>query len=284
MATVLAATPTGGIARFALPVSGIVVVLLAPTGREDLLLSEHDGSEDEALLSLARRLSRSEDGEEIAWPELTPTDLDTLLLRLRQAVFGDRIVGDLYCVQSDCGSRIDIAFSIEAYLARHRPMRPLPQGRGWHVAAAAEWPGWFSLAAAAGAPDLRAAVRFRLPTVADQIAARRQIDPAAALAEACIDPPGAGAPLRRRVERALEAMAPLLEGELEGQCPTCGAVLRAAFQPRHYCLQELRERARFVYRDVDVLARRYHWAEDSILGMPSARRALYADLAEETLQ
>ncbi len=282
MRATLAPDPGGRIARVILPVSGIAVALLPPTGREDLLLSEYGGDEDAAALALMQKLTRSEAGEELAWPELAPTDLDAVLLRLRQALIGDRIVGDLYCHRPDCGSQVDIAFSIEAYLAHHRPKRSLPRRRDWQVARAPEAPGWFTLIAA-GASQNGAAVRFRLPTVADQIAARRQADPAAAFAVACIDPPCVAATVRRRVEQALEAMAPLLSSELQGQCPNCGSMLSAAFEPRRYCLQELLERARFVYADVDALARRYHWAEERILAMPSARRALYANLAAGTL-
>ncbi len=51
------------------------------------------------------------------------------------------------------------------------------------------------------------------------------------------------------------------------------------FAARWFCLTELRKRAAFVYQDVDVLARRYHWSERAILALPSARRAAYAELA-----
>ena len=260
----------GGIARFNLPVSGIAVTLRHPTGLDDLLLMECSGDENTAALLLAHRLARTGDGGEIAWEEHAATDLDTLLLRLRQVLVGDRIVSDLHCPGEGCGSRVNISFSIEAWLAHHQPKSPAP--RIGSVLACADEPGWFHL-------ELAGTVRFRPPTIADQIHAARQHDPEAALARTCIRPERIAAPLRRRVAAALQAIAPALAGELQGQCPDCGAMVAALIDPRRFCPRELRDRARFIYEDVDLLACRYHWAEQSILSMPNARRANYVELA-----
>jgi hypothetical protein len=77
----------------------------------------------------------------------------------------------------------------------------------------------------------------------------------------------------------MEALSPNLADELAGVCPECRAPVTAYFDPRRFCLRELRDRARFIYDDVDVLAHRYHWSEQAILSMPAARRASYAELA-----
>ena len=68
-----------------------------------------------------------------------------------------------------------------------------------------------------------------------------------------------------------------------GACPQCGAPITALFQARHYCLRELRDRARFVFDDIDVLAERYHWSERAILTLPLARRTQYAERARQAL-
>jgi hypothetical protein len=114
--------------------------------------------------------------------------------------------------------------------------------------------------------------------MADLIAAKRQRDPRAALATACLHRADL-APSRRRVEAAMAAMAPPLSSELQGACPECSDVITAHFEPRAYCLRELRERARFIHEDVDMLASRYHWPEDSILALPNRRRQAYVELA-----
>jgi hypothetical protein len=265
-------------ARFTLPVSGIGVTLRHPTGAEDLLLIECTGNDDAAALALAQRLAEAANGGEIAWANLPTTDLDVLVLRLRQAIFGDRIVSDLTCAGAACGSRVDISFGIEAYLAHHHPRAAVPRGRFWHVTACTDEPGWFNLVLQQNDAGETGA-RFRLPTVADQIYAAGERDPEFAMVRVCIRPDGVPAPLRRRVETVMEAMAPALSGELQGACPDCGTMVAARFDPRRYCLQEMRDRARFVYQDVDLLARRYHWAEQTILALPNGRRANYVELA-----
>ena len=264
----------GAIARFDLPVSGMTVTLRHPTGLDDLLLIESGADDNTAALMLAQQLVRREDGGVIAWADQTATDLDALLLRLRQVFVGDRIAGDLHCRAEGCGSRVTIAFSIEAWLAHHRPKSPEPRDRGWRVLACTDEPGWFRFQS--DAPE--GLLRFRPPTIADQIHATRQRDPEAALARRCIRDAGS----RRRVEAALQAIAPAMAGQLQGQCPDCGAMVAAHFDPRRFCLRELRDRARFIYEDIDVLARRYHWAEHCILTMPNARRTNYVEHALES--
>ena len=269
------ASPRSIAARFVLPVSGIAIAVRQPTGAEDLLLAESSIDDPALALAIARRLGLCEPS--IDWAELTPADLDVLIARLRQALIGNRIVADVTCEAPECGSRIDLSFELEAYLAHHRPRGAPLRGRGWSVERCAEQPGWFRLLARGSSE----AAEFRLPSAADQLAVFGRADAEDALAERCIRPPGLPGRMRARVEAAMQAMAPPLAGELQGRCPDCGARVSARFEARRYCLQELRDRARFVYDDIDTLAQRYHWSERAILGMPNARRANYAELARE---
>jgi hypothetical protein len=264
-------TISAGLAHFTLPVSGIGVTLRHPTGIEDLLLLESRDDQGAALM-LARELATANSGEDISWLELTPTDLDVLILRLRQARLGDAVVSDVKCRSGDCGSRVDISFGIEAYLAFHQPKTP--RGRSWHVLACADEAGWYQLSDREENP-----IRFRLPTIANQISAMRQRDPESALMQVCIRPVSAESRMRGRIEAAMQAMAPILTAELQGVCPECGTAITVEFRPRSYCLQELRDRARFTYEDVDLLATRYRWAEHSILAMPNIRRESYVEFA-----
>jgi hypothetical protein len=262
-------------ARLRLPVSGVAAILRQPTGRDDVLVAEADIEDPALVLAIARRLARAEPG--IDWAELTPADLDVLIVRLRQALFGNRIVAETRCRAAGCGSAIDISFALDAYLAHHRP-RPTPlRGRGWTVAASREEPGWFCL----GSGEPAAAVQFRLPTAADQLAVWGQAEAEQALAALCIRPPDLTARQRARIEAAMAMLAPRLDGDLQGSCPDCGAMVSARFAARRWCLQEMRDRARFVYEDIDALAQRYHWSERAILAMPNARRASYAELARQ---
>jgi hypothetical protein len=260
-------------ARCVLPVSGTSVALRQPTGAEDLLLAEANIDDPAIALTIARRLVRAD--RKVDWDTLTPTDLDVLLLQLRKALIGNRIVAEVTCRAAGCGSRIDMSFEVEAYLAHQQPRRAPLRRRGSSVESCAEEPGWFLL----HARGLAQPVRFRLPTVADQVAVFERPDALQALTQSCIQPPALPARLRGHVEAAMEALAPPLAGDLQGQCPECAAVVTARFAARRYCLQELRDRARFVYDDIDVLAQRYHWSERAILRMSNVRRKNYAELA-----
>jgi hypothetical protein len=267
-------------ARCRLPVCGRVVVLRLPRGAEDLLLLETASTPqgDAALaLALPGRLCRAADGEPIDWGGLPAPDLDVLLLRLRQALFGDRVRADVACPTSGCGRRIDIDFSIEDLLAHQAPRAAAGRRGGRSPQPAAE-PYWFRLAREK-ADGEGSEVLFRLPTAADQLAVADDAAAADALARRCIRPPTLPARLRRRVEAAMEAMAPALSCDLQGLCPDCGKAITVQFDCRWFCLTELRRRAAFVYQDVDVLARRYHWPESEILALPTARRTAYAELA-----
>jgi len=262
-----------------LPVSGLPVEIRHPTGREEMLLLERPAGSAELTLALAQRLGRGAEGTPVAWCELPVTDLDAFLLYVRQALIGDRLTSDVLCRAPDCGSRIEISFSIATYIRHHQTRRTGNPRRGWVLARSNEEPGWFRLTsrAASVAPQLR----FRLPTIADELAAALVPDGEQELAGRCIRPDGLPPRMRRIIEATMEAMAPPLSGDLEGICPDCGARVTVYFDPRQFCLQELRNRAVFVYEDIDTLAQRYCWSEHAILAMPNTRRASYAELARQ---
>jgi hypothetical protein len=273
-AATLRARDTAAVARFVLPVSGLAVALAAPTGAEEVLLAERRVEDASLALALAERLGRTD--AELDWAALSITDIDVLIARLRMAMVGDRVIGEAACVSPACGEKVDLSFRLSDWLDHHRPRRGTPKGRDWRAAPAPDAPGWHVLTAR-GAE----AVRFRLPTLADQIAVQEAPDLAAALAARVTLPAGLPARLRMRAEAAMEMLAPALAGPMQGQCPHCGAGITALFQPRQYCLRELRDRARFVYDDIDALAERYHWTEQAILRLPAARRTEYVERARQ---
>jgi len=285
---------------FRLPVSGHIVVLRHPTGAEDLLLLEAARDDTELALALASHLVRPTDGPTFDWRQFTVSDLEALILRLRQATIGDRVGADVACQSTGCGRRIDISFSIDDYLAHRKPAKPGARS-AWSVEPDEE-PGWFRLTwvqkktgrlassaeppvddsnAPAGVDDCAGAVAFRLPTIADQLAVAGEREGADELVRRCIRPAVVPLRLQRLVEAAMETMAPSLSGDLQGTCPECGAEVVVYFDARQFCLRELRDRAAFIYQDIDLLARRYHWSETDILTMPHVRRTNYAQLARQ---
>lgn len=263
------------IATFDLPVSGVRVALRHPTGAEDLLIAEAGASDLSLALALAVRLSCTADGKPIPWDAMAVGDLDAFVVRLRQALIGDRVVTDVACRDEACSARIDVSFRLEAYLAHHRPVVRMRGSRRRTVRANAESPGWFELVEGSLAGQ-RQRVRFRLPSVGDVIACAQEPNVVDALWRRCTELYDAPTQ-RRRVEAAMEALAPALSGTLRGVCPECATPIDAYFDARSYCLSELRDRASFIFEDVDLLAQRYGWTERAILAMPSARRASYLE-------
>jgi hypothetical protein len=249
-----------------LPVSRRDVRLRPPAGAEDLLLLEAPACDTALALELAACLARPADGADFDWGLLAVTDLDALLLRLRQLVFGDRIRAEVVCTAEGCGRRFDVSFQVGQYLDHHRPGAP-------PGAARANEAGWFRLA--------DAPVQFRLPTAADQVAVARAADPEAELIRRCIEPSDPPGPLLDRVQEAMEALAPSLSHDLQGRCPECEVTVEIAFDAQRFSLRELREQAAFIYEDVALLARSYHWSEAEILAMPRQRRLRYAELARQ---
>src|SRR5579862_9042146 len=108
-------------ARVRLPISGIEVVLREPAGTEDIFLLEAPAYDTAFALELVAHLASPANGLAVEWSDLCVTDLDALLLLLRQKLLGNLIRTDIVCPVADCGARIDVAFHIGEYLAHHRP-------------------------------------------------------------------------------------------------------------------------------------------------------------------
>ncbi len=249
-----------------LPVSGTALAVREPTGEDEIYLVETALPPLPAFLGLAERVASTVTGDPIDWPGLPAADLDAAALEIRRTWIGDLIRADALCLGPDCGERIDVSFSIASYVRHHRPRQP----RG---VARAPGEGWFSLAGAA--------VRFRLPTVADLVAAASQGNPAAMLSGRCIDAPEISLPLARRLDRALAALAPSLEDVLGGACPACGHEVTVRFDPLTYVLAELRSAFSGIHLETHALASAYGWPEQAILALPRSRRQRYASIIAE---
>jgi hypothetical protein len=258
--------------QFLLPVSKRRIFVQPPTGAEELLLLETVADETQLALALARALARDTEGTSLEWSQLSATDLDAFLLNLRRAWIGDQVRCNLRCAAEGCGERIVFNFTITRFLADHRPTELALARRGWRVRASDET-GWHGL------ESETARLEFRLPTPDDQLMVASLEDAEKVLAGRCMRPANLPARIRRCAEAAIEKLAPSLSCEMRGTCPHCGALVSAYFDARGFCLKEFRNRAAFIYQDVDALARHYHWSEPEILRLPHARRSAYAEMA-----
>lgn len=230
-----------------------------PTGADELFLLETRLGPAPALVALAERVATIA-GRPPDWDQLAATQLGTVALTIRHAWLGDPVLSEGHCPEPGCAERVDVSFSTDTYLAHHRPRRPR------HVAVGDD--GWYQLAAGA--------VRFRIPSVADLLAAGESAEPAVLLASRCLQPAKLPARTARAVDRALAALAPSLEGLVGGHCPACGAEVALRFDPLTYTMAELRDAFTGIYRETHALASAYGWPEETILHQPRSRRQRYA--------
>lgn len=250
-----------------LPVSGITLAVREPTGADELYVVETALPPSAALTGLAHRVTSTAAGDPIDWAGLPAADLAAAALLIRRSWLGEAIRTDTECPEAGCRERIDVSFGVGSYLAHHRPRRP----RG---VLAAEEAGWFTLA--------ETAVRFRIPTVADLLAAESNGRPADTLLGRCVDAPETSRALARRLDRALGRLAPTLNDLLGGTCPACGRDVTMRFDPLGYVLAELRNAFSGVLVEAHTLAFAYGWPEGAILALPRGRRQRYASyIADE---
>ena len=258
-----------------LPVSGIDVQFRAPVGSDDLAILESAGNVMERaglvlarLSCVAERASGAHDpafGEADWWAQLSVTDFEVALLGLRRHLFGDELTCMSRCSAPTCGARMELALSITRFCADVRPKLPR------QVERCGEPAGWFRLR-----EHDADEIRFRLPSVADQAIVFGRPSARALLAGRCIDAHG-GARAVARVERAMEAMAPIVSRPLTGQCTECGAAMTMRLHVSQLVVDELKMAATGVHEEIHAIARTYHWDEQTILAMPQSRRQAYAD-------
>lgn len=246
-----------------LPVSGLDVELRSLRGLEEMFLMEAESSASSTAVALLERLMA------IPPATLPITDLETLLLELRRRTLGDHIHTVVRCPQPGCSALVDVEFQVSALLGHHRPRlsaaRPDP-----------DRPGWYQLRDTAG-------VYFRLPTGADQLAVIQAPEPVLELVRRTMEPASLPAATRRKVERAMERLAPALSSTFQGHCPECGAEVGMEFDVATFVMAELRQQAAYLFEDIHRLALAYRWSEEAILALPSRRRARYAEAAAHWL-
>ena len=241
-----------------LPISGVRAHWRPATGTDDMALADSPPGLA-GTLAYVTRAACLPDGAPLDAGALPVGDLDLLVVARRRELRGDTLVAEGQCAQ--CGSAVDVQFSLAAYADHHRPRparRVTEVEQGWHLLHAHE-------------------VSFRVPVVADVLAAAGADDPRAALLARCVRQP-LTTRAARAVEQAMATLAPTLRADVAGTCPECAASVLLDVDARELCMAELRFLAGAVYDDVNLIASVYRWSQDAILELPSARRRRYADL------
>lgn len=228
-----------------------VARLREPQGHDELALA---GVDTHAAVQLLDRLLDASVG---GAANLSARDRDAALAALHRALWGDRILTSLACAA--CGAMYDLSFELSALqlqlweaaeAARVSAPRMLEDAQGghWHLPSADEEEAAAQLGLAAGRRQLLAIVASE--GAADTVGER------------------------------LEALAPLLDVDLDTRCAECGQAQLARFDLQSFVLQRLLDEREGVLGEVHALASAYGWSLHEILSLPrSLRRSLVQRLA-----
>jgi hypothetical protein len=249
--------------------------LRLPTGADEAyLLSAEHRSRAEQVTGLLGRCVVRVDGvgaDDDTVRSLTVGDREALLLGLRGLVFGDELACVVDCPA--CGERMDVDLRISDLL-----VTPYPEARDRHTIAF-EHDG-----------ERREAV-VRLPTGGDQEAAARSAGLEAGIAElvsrcvVSVDGRDAAVPpdaLADALSEPLAALDPQAELVIDMSCPACDEPMTALVDAATVLLAELTASDDRLLREVDAIARVYHWSEDQILELDVPRRRRYLELLADS--
>jgi len=243
--------------------------LRLPTGADEAaLLEARDRSRAEQVTGLlarcVARVAELEADEDVA-RSLTVGDREALLLHLRASLFGDRLSCVIDC--AECGEAMDVDLLVSDLL--------VPPYGEVHERHTVELPGE------------RGEADVRLVTGADQEAAARCSGGDAGLEELikrCVldvrGDEGTMPPLvlAEEVSDSLAELDPQAEITVDAICPSCDESVSALVDAAAILLAELTAGDDRLLREVDAIARAYHWSEAEILALDVRRRRRYLEL------
>ncbi|HEY5704594.1 MAG TPA: hypothetical protein VIS96_03355 [Terrimicrobiaceae bacterium] len=192
--------------------------------------------------------------------DLTVNDCDRIAAEIYRQEYGTRLESNLPCRQ--CGKDFRVSFELE----------PLIRQASQIAAEGVEGPD--------DNGDFRAfkGPRFRLPTLRDQLAVRG-LDADRArmeLLSQCVNSDLKDEEIAA-VERAMEAVGPLISGPITMSCPHCKFFESTVeFSIQNFLLEALAFEKRFLHYEVHYLARTYGWGRGEVLAMSKSDRRIYA--------
>jgi len=203
---------------------------------------------------------------------LTLAEADRVLAAVYRSLYGDGVECHVSC--PNCRSSYEISFTLSDMWDALTETSPEDE----------------QLLAWLGGPDghgvYRLGVfRFRLPT-AEDVADVARLEPEASVAELrarCVlhddSADGPDSPeLEETLDRVMSLVGPMLDTDLGGACPECGAEQVVPFRIDEFLLAALRRESVLLTREVHELARAYRWSRQEILEMPRRERRQHVAL------
>ena len=272
------------------------VELIPLSGREEEFLAGNHRRESASLVTTVlsrcvRRIGSIGPVSEDVARNLLVADRQYLLLKLREATFGDQVQATIVCPWPGCGNKIDIDFSIGDIPVKESE----DKGPVYRVELSPE----AAFTDAQG--QIHGEVSFRLPNGGDQEAISPLVHENEAralsmLLKRCIQSIGplkkpgdelvnSLSPLARmEIERRMEVVAPQVDLTMEGDCPECEREFGLNFDLHEFFFGELRTSLDLLYRQVHYLAFHYHWSEREIMEMSKEKRHKYIEVLAEEIE
>lgn len=264
------------------------------SGREEEFLAGSRQRESSSLVTavLSRCIRRigtiSPVAEEVV-RSLLIADRQYLLLKLREATFGDQVRANLFCPWSDCGKKVAINFSINDIPIRESD----DKGPTYTLMLPSEIAGELG-------EECREIV-FRLPNGADQEAlspllSENEAEALARLLRRCIQSIGnltspgeevisrLSPAARLAIEQQMEKLAPKVELTMDVNCRECGRDFSAPFDLHRFFFGEMRTSADLLYHEIHYLAYHYHWSEREIMEMTRDKRRKYIEVLADEIE
>jgi hypothetical protein len=210
---------------------------------------------DRALTILAALTGRPR--RELA--EISVERRDIMLLDWRCRLFGPVLAGYAACPGCGCGVDVSLTAADLAEPEEHFVVEVAG------VSHAVRLPTSLDLLAIAGCENIEAARRMLIRCcLQDSPADNAGVDDEAVAVAA---------------ETELDRRAEVSAGMVELSCPDCGHGWTSELDIAAFAWREIEILAGRLLREVDVLARRYGWNEQEILGLTPSRRRFYLELA-----
>jgi hypothetical protein len=194
---------------------------------------------------------------------------DALLLQLRARLFGDGVDVVVNCPQ--CAATVEAAFRCDDLLLTSpdndaATFEHVSPTHGVHVQfRLPDSNDLLVLEHCDDANEARQLLLERCVLIASETGEARDVR--------CLSPP-----LQTEIAQAMAQADPQADLQLAFRCPDCGHDWQPVFDIARFLWQELHAWALHMLRDVDTLARTYHWAEDDILSLSPRRRQAYLEL------
>ncbi|WP_270731603.1 hypothetical protein [Shimia sp. Alg240-R146] len=229
------------------------------TGRQEADIAAASGDTAARALGLLSALLAGawRKGEPVTLQDLTLAEYDVALSGLYQYLYQPTVLCEARC--RDCEEPFEFSLNL-----------PDLQSAAWANTSNFEGQHWDSLSTPSGRV-------IRLPRVKDL--STLQHATAQEWAKACVIE---GDTNFEAVQADLAQAGPLLSKDIKTTCPECEAANTVRFDVARYLVESIEGETAFLWREVHLIAKTYHWALADILDLPrSARRDMAALIVAE---